>query len=237
MSKLPKLFAFLFVSFVAVFCTVYYSVNRHVTAQAAIIESQPDSTSVPISVPADTIDNQQQEMEQIEQDPTAKMNLVEQLYWLKARFQENSTQMVEMYESVADDKENLSLEVRELREENARQRKDLQYYQETLPDNIAKKLVEIEQQRMSQTIAQSRASQGAAGSGQAGADVDPGIRALAKIYEAMRPDEAAPILVKMDVDKVVQILLRMRQRNAAKIMSSFDSDYAARISRKLGGGQ
>lgn len=230
---------FLLVSFIVVFSTVYYSVHRHVAARTASMEAEPDSTMVPVSAPVDSIDRLQEEIEQIEQDPDAKMNLVEQLYWLKARFKENESQMVQMYEEVTEDRAQLSMEVKELREENARQAKDLKYYQETLPDNIARKLVEIEQQRITQLNTRNRTTQGGGtGSGDAAAaDVDPGIRALAKIYEAMRPDEAAPILAKMDVDKVVQILLRMRQRNAAKIMSSFDADYAARISRKLGGGQ
>jgi hypothetical protein len=239
-GKAVRFLVFLFISFIAVFATVYYSIERHVQAQAAVIEAKPDSTTVPVSAPVDSVEQKLEEMQRIEEDPDAKMNLVEQLYWLKERFAENESQMVDMYREVTEDRAKLSMEVRELRAENAQQAKDLKYYQETLPANIAEKLVQMEQQRIAQLRVQNGTSQGgaAAGSGSgAAADANPGIRALAKIYEAMRPNEAAPILSKMDVDKVVQILLRMRQRNAAKILSSFDSDYAARISRKLSGGQ
>jgi len=55
--------------------------------------------------------------------------------------------------------------------------------------------------------------------------------ALVKIYEGMPPEDAASVLDTMPDATVVQILLQMRGRQAAQIMSSLDADKAAEVSK------
>ncbi len=58
-------------------------------------------------------------------------------------------------------------------------------------------------------------------------------RRLAKMYEAMKPDKAAPILASLDLDIVLEIMTRMKERPAAKIMSHLDAGLAAEISAQM----
>jgi hypothetical protein len=62
------------------------------------------------------------------------------------------------------------------------------------------------------------------------------IRKLAKVYEAMKPTKAAPILASLDPDIVLQIIGNMQERQAARILAQMDAGLAARISAELGGG-
>ncbi len=62
------------------------------------------------------------------------------------------------------------------------------------------------------------------------------IKDVAKMYAAMRPSEAASILGTMDERLAAQILRSIGDdRQKAKILSSFSSDKAARISKIIGG--
>ncbi len=56
---------------------------------------------------------------------------------------------------------------------------------------------------------------------------------LVKMYEAMPPEEAAPILDNLPDTTVAQILLEMRGRQASQILAELNTDKAARISRLL----
>ncbi len=56
---------------------------------------------------------------------------------------------------------------------------------------------------------------------------------LAKMYEAMKPDQAAPILGAMDMEVILEIMTRMKERQAAKILASMDAGLAAQISTRL----
>lgn len=53
---------------------------------------------------------------------------------------------------------------------------------------------------------------------------------LAKVYESMKPDKAAPILSTLDIAVAVEILGNMKERQAAKIMSFMPTETAASIS-------
>ena len=61
-------------------------------------------------------------------------------------------------------------------------------------------------------------------------------RHLAKVYENMKPGQAAPILAGLEMETVVDILARMKERNAARILASMDAQYAAVISARLSEG-
>ena len=59
---------------------------------------------------------------------------------------------------------------------------------------------------------------------------------LAKVYENMKPGQAAPILGALEIQTVVDILGRMKERNAARILASMDAQSAAVISARLSQG-
>lgn len=61
-------------------------------------------------------------------------------------------------------------------------------------------------------------------------------RHLAKVYENMKPAQAAPILASLEMETVVDILVRMKERNAARILASMDAESAAAISSMLSDG-
>ncbi|MHB8079068.1 MAG: MotE family protein [Candidatus Krumholzibacteriia bacterium] len=56
---------------------------------------------------------------------------------------------------------------------------------------------------------------------------------LAKMYEAMKPDKAAPILATLEMDIVLDILQRRKERPAARILAYMDAGLAAQISARL----
>lgn len=56
---------------------------------------------------------------------------------------------------------------------------------------------------------------------------------LAKMYEAMKPDQAAPIMGALELEIVLEIMARMKERPAAKILSKMDPGFAAQVSTHL----
>lgn len=60
---------------------------------------------------------------------------------------------------------------------------------------------------------------------------DDGSRRLARIFSAMKPQEAAAVLERMEDDEVRAVLVQLGDRPAAQILGSFEPDRAARLSR------
>lgn len=56
---------------------------------------------------------------------------------------------------------------------------------------------------------------------------------LAKIVESMPPEEAAKMLESLDDLMVLDVLMRLKQRQAAKIMAEFSAPRAARLSEVI----
>jgi hypothetical protein len=56
---------------------------------------------------------------------------------------------------------------------------------------------------------------------------------LARIFAAMKPAEAAPVLSHLDDAQLEGILLAMQGRNAAPILAEMDPERAASISRRV----
>ena len=56
---------------------------------------------------------------------------------------------------------------------------------------------------------------------------------LVKIFEIMKPEEIAKILLNFEEDTVIAILVRLKERKTAKILSLMGPDYAARIGKKM----
>jgi hypothetical protein len=63
-------------------------------------------------------------------------------------------------------------------------------------------------------------------------DLNPeGIRRMARIFGAMKPQEAAAVLQRMSDEEVRGVMLQMGDRPAAAILSVFDPERAAALSR------
>ncbi len=56
---------------------------------------------------------------------------------------------------------------------------------------------------------------------------------LAKMYEAMKPAQAAPIMSSLDLEIILDIMGRMKERQAAKIMAKMDAGLAAQVSTRM----
>ncbi len=56
---------------------------------------------------------------------------------------------------------------------------------------------------------------------------------LAKMYEAMKPAQAAPIMQALDMEIILDIMGRMKERQAAKILSRMDAGLAAQVSTRM----
>lgn len=59
------------------------------------------------------------------------------------------------------------------------------------------------------------------------------IQKLAKIYDSMRPETAAPILEQLDEQIIVQIMSEMQERQVAKVLAEIDPITAADIIQRL----
>ncbi len=53
------------------------------------------------------------------------------------------------------------------------------------------------------------------------------------MYEAMPPAKAAPILAALAPDVTLDILRRMKERQAAAVLAAMDAGVAAQISTRL----
>ena len=56
---------------------------------------------------------------------------------------------------------------------------------------------------------------------------------LAKMYEAMKPAQAAPIISALELEIILDIMTRMKERPAAKILSHMDPGLAAQVSTRM----
>lgn len=55
------------------------------------------------------------------------------------------------------------------------------------------------------------------------------LKNIVKLYEAMKPEDAAKILGKLEDKEIRTIILHVKKKQAAKILSSFDANRAAQI--------
>lgn len=82
------------------------------------------------------------------------------------------------------------------------------------------KLVEVEK-RISELVAQKKAIE------------DEKVRKLAKVFEATPPEQAGPLMSKLDVDIAAELLLKMQGRKAGRIWGFVEPDKAVMISKEL----
>jgi len=87
----------------------------------------------------------------------------------------------------------------------------------------------VEQQTKLQTMINELAS----AQQEFGAEREASISRLAKVYSAMKPAKAAPILETLDPQTVLEIVTRMKERQAAKVLAAMNSALASEISRRM----
>lgn len=114
------------------------------------------------------------------------------------------------------------------KKENAinQREKDLQKQEEQLKvlrTDIEKRLHDIEKaQRRLEELAAIREDL-----------VEKSINHLAKVYSSMRPEEAGPLIEKLEEDITIQILRKMKSRSAGKILARVKPSIAARLSEEI----
>lgn len=59
------------------------------------------------------------------------------------------------------------------------------------------------------------------------------VRQLSKVFDKMKPAEAAKVIEQMDEKLVVQVLRRLKARQAAKVLGNVKPALAARLSEKM----
>jgi len=59
------------------------------------------------------------------------------------------------------------------------------------------------------------------------------IKRLTAVYAGMKPERAAPVIAKMDLETVVKVFLRMKEKKVGKILSFLPTDKAVTISEAL----
>ena len=63
---------------------------------------------------------------------------------------------------------------------------------------------------------------------------DAQVKRLARMYEGMRPKEAAAVLEKIERPLATQVLQEVKERQAAKILAAMNPSVAAELTRLLG---
>ena len=111
-------------------------------------------------------------------------------------------------EAIAHDRERLFT----LRESVAQERKQL----EEQLDAIQSAIAELKDEQIRYGEARSNSAQ-----------------KLAKMFDAMKPAAAAPIFGSLDRETALDILVRMKEKSAAKLLSAVDARLAAELSTKL----
>lgn len=59
------------------------------------------------------------------------------------------------------------------------------------------------------------------------------VASLAKLYDGMKPQQVAPLIVQLTDLQAVDVLLKMKSANAAKVLESIAPERAARISAEM----
>ncbi len=93
---------------------------------------------------------------------------------------------------------------------------------------VEEKLIDETRQKLEQVITQLREEQQIYND-----EKEKSALKLAKMYEAMKPVRAAPILSALDMDIILEIMSRMKEKPAAKILAQMDAGLAARISSHM----
>jgi flagellar motility protein MotE (MotC chaperone) len=189
------------------------------TEVASTIEDH-DSTEASI-MDVSTINTQNDSVE----EAYIESLLADQVAVLRDRLIAKTLQVKELT-NVLEERDHLSKENEELKQKSNKQNEELDLYRNQLPKAIANELSKM------QTANEGNRS---ASASSAGANVESGdaIKKVAKMFEAMKPAEAATILSQLKEKEIIQILMNMKQREAARVLTSLDPSLAAKITRQL----
>ncbi len=119
-------------------------------------------------------------------------------------------------------------------ERDALQRQQEEWALRSSSLDVEQKAFDEAQSRLQALATEIRTAQGALD-----ASHDAEITKLAKVYEAMKPASAAPILASLDMEIVLEIMSRLKDRQAARILAFMTPALAAEISARMSpaGGQ
>jgi cytoskeletal protein RodZ len=56
---------------------------------------------------------------------------------------------------------------------------------------------------------------------------------LAKLLESVKPDEAAAIASNLDIDQIVNLVMKMKDRNAGQMLAAMAPEQAARVAARM----
>ena len=101
---------------------------------------------------------------------------------------------------------------------------------QALEKTIADELTQLEKGAPAGAAAPAGAPGAASGAAQAAA-----APVLSKIYESMKPEEAAPILDRLDETTATAILGRMKERQIGPILAVMNKERAVAVTRALAG--
>ena len=121
--------------------------------------------------------------------------------------------------AIAEDQERLGQEKKSLE----KFKEDIDAKLETLgalKQQISDDLARLEQRKTDQELERQAA-------------FDAKMNKLVKVYSGMKPQKAAAIVDKMDIEVAKQIFSRMRETSAAQILAFVDSEKAAKISERI----
>lgn len=239
----------IFVSFLIIFGTIYYSMleyNRDIekmesvaepvselalnfkAVEDSVFQQQPEApvsndTLLAETIPVDSTLLDSDHFQMLQQE-----KLYTQIFTLKDRVLAQQNKIVELALSIKEKDKDLA-ELNEIKEKYEEQLKEIDYLKTSLPDAIIKKVKDdfIPKKNLAANGKTSGSQPETSGAGSGNG------RKLAKIYGSMRPEEAAPILEKLGDEQIIEILLGMQQRQAAKILTKIDQSVAARISHKI----
>ncbi len=245
--KIPLPFIlFLATSPIVIFTTVWLTVSQmsDIYIENTDLTSAPDSTIITAEAgtllepekedkeEADSVEQAAEELPDstlLEGKQAEALMIFRQIAILQQRLSEKQREIDEM-SVLVEDRETLAQEITRLQSAFDEQYARLQYLEHTMPEII------IDRLQQAQAEGQIFQPEGAAVEAVA-EERQKNLRRLANIYAAMKPADAAPIMARLDETEVTHILMRMRQRNAAKIMSEFDPALSARISQRMGGAE
>ena len=98
----------------------------------------------------------------------------------------------------------------------------------TMAREVEEKVISEQQAKLAGMIAELRSVQQ-----EVSDEREESMSRLAKVYGAMKPANAAPILESLDTEVVLEIVSRMKDRQAAKVLASMAKALAAEISSRM----
>ena len=101
--------------------------------------------------------------------------------------------------------------------------------------DMREQAVKASEARLAGQAQQNQADPAAPPAGKPGAEPEVPYDNLARIYQTMKPQRAAPIFEKLDIEVQTQVARRMRERATAQIMAYMTPSSAVELSMALAG--